>query len=417
MVQSLISRLFSYLSPSAQKEVAYFLRGGFWLMLGYVAQVSLGIALAAALANLLPKDIYGAYQFVLSMAAVVSVFTLTGMGSAIARAAAQGSHGALRYGTRKQLQWSAAVAFLSLALAAYYAYKGNQQLVAPFLLLACTQPFVLGFGLYRTFLYGAQRFRQSVRIDMLQRALPSLALIGTLFVTQDLTVIIAVFFISQAISLAGGYLYVVWKYRLPSTPDRELYQYSKHLSVMESLNEIAAVADKVLVWVFLGAAPLAAYALAQLPVIHLQTILGFGRTLAFPRFASAPFSEVRARIPKAIRTFFLLSLAVVVGYVALAPIFFSLLFPKYPEAVAYSQVLAFAALSIPRSLISEAFRAHGFTRELYYINITAPLTRIALLFLGLYLYGIWGAIAGILCAEAFSAIFQWTLFKHLSPLR
>lgn len=413
LVDPLILR-FSEFDRTTKDLFSYIARGGFWLFSGYAVQIVFGVILAVSFANILPKNTYGTYQFIISAAAVVSVFTLTGMGSAIARAAAQGSKASLRYGTRMQLLWSSAVFLVSITLAGYYSFRGNDQLVIPFIVLGTCQPFILAFGLFRNYLYGTERFKQSVGLEVLQRVPPFVAIIGTLYITKSLLALVAAYFLSQAFSLFFSYVYVVRKYKLPLSPLTEMYTYSKHLSLMESFNELAAVLDKILVWVFLGAAPLAAYALAQLPVIHLQNILGFGRTLASPKLAGAPFEKVHAYLPKAIRSFFLLSLMVVGSYIVLAPLLFAVLFPLYPEAVLYSQIFALTALSIPRSLIGEAFRAHGYTRELYLINLSAPITRILLLLGGLYFYGIYGALVGIVLSEAVTAVFQWHRFKRIS---
>lgn len=393
-------------------DMVYLASGGSWLVLGYALQTLTGLILSVAFANLLPKEAFGTYQFVLSLAAIVGVFTLTGVGTALVRSVAKGATGTLRYGVRTQLAWSLGMIAVSGALSLYYYLNGNLLLSAALLIIGACQPFITGFGLYKWHLQGAQRFGESVAIEAVQRLVPFAALLVAVFLTDDPLLLIFVYFVSNALSLFGAYLFVVLRHKLPLTVDPEFTKYSKHLSVMESLAEIAAAADKVLVWAFLGAAPLAAYALAQLPVIHMQNLFGFVRSLAFPKLAQKEFAELKSALPSMMARYFFIALAAVLTYLLLAPFLFTLLFPAYPEAVAYSQLLALVVLGVPRSLIGQSFAAHERTKELYIINLSTPLLRVVLLCVLLPLFGIWGAIAAVLATELYIATAQLVLFKR-----
>jgi O-antigen/teichoic acid export membrane protein len=275
------------------------------------------------------------------------------------------------------------------------------------------QPFIIGFNLYKWYLQARELFRESVVIETLQRLVPFAVVLGILLVSRDPLFLILGYFVSSALSLFCAYWYVVHRYKLTREADVELLSYGKHLSVMESLAEAANVVDKVLIWFFLGGAPLAAYALAQLPVIHLQTIFGFVRSLAFPKFAKRSIPELKLALPRKIRLYFLVALGAVSLYILAAPIIFKILFPLYPEAVLYSQLLALSVLSVPRSLVTQVFIAHQRKRELYIISVSVPIVRVGLLALLLWQFGILGAIVAILITELFAAILQWYLFARM----
>lgn len=406
-------RLLRWSEKYTKTDMVYLASGGSWILLGYIVQIVSGLGLAIAFANLLPKEVFGTYQFILSGAAIVSVFTLTGMGGAIARTAANGSEGSLRYGFRTQMIWSSGIVLAAGISSLYYHLNGNALLGNGFLIVGALQPFITGFSLYRSFLQGKQLFRESVILETTQRLTSFVVLLAALFTTNDPLVLVSVYLLSNAASLSLTYLFVVRMYAAPLSPDPELKNYSKHLSVMESFAEVANVIDKVLVWVFLGAAPLAAYVIAQMPVLHLQNLFGFMRILMFPKLAQKNFSEIIRTLPEKIRLYSLVALVVVGAYVFAAPFLFALLFPAYPESVLYSQILALSVLAIPRSLIGQTFLAHQKKRELYIMNISTPLVRIALLALLLWIWGIWGAMAAILITEIYAALLQWHLFRAL----
>ncbi|MES2931075.1 MAG: oligosaccharide flippase family protein [Patescibacteria group bacterium] len=397
-------------------DMVYLASGGSWILFGYMVQIVSGLGLAIAFANLLPKEVFGTYQFILSGAAIVSVFTLTGMGGAIARAAANGSEGSLRYGFRTQIIWSSGIVLAAAIGSLYYHINGNALLGNGFLIVGALQPFITGFSLYKSFLQGKQLFRESVILETTQRLVSFIVLLAALFTTNDPLVLVSVYLLSNAASLSLTYLFVVRKYAAPLSADPALKNYGKHLSVMESFAEVANVIDKVLVWVFLGAAPLAAYVIAQLPVMHLQNLFGFMRILMFPKLAQKDFSEIIQILPEKIRLYSLMALLVVGAYVLAAPFLFGLLFPAYPESALYSQILALSVLAIPRTLIGQAFLAHQKKRELYIMNISTPMVRVALLALFLWIWGIWGAIAAILITELYAALLQWHLFRTVRAI-
>src|SRR3989344_575296 len=112
--------LLRWMEKYTKTDMLYLAKGGFWLMLGQGILMVSGLILSVAFANLLPKDVYGTYQFIMSMASVISAFTLSGLNTSIMRAVAGGSEGALRTGVRTQLLWSTGMVVAGAALAAYY---------------------------------------------------------------------------------------------------------------------------------------------------------------------------------------------------------------------------------------------------------------------------------------------------------
>jgi O-antigen/teichoic acid export membrane protein len=396
-----------------QTDISYLAKGSFWLLVGYGAQVITGIALTYLFANYLSKETYGTYQYILSVAAICGIFTLTGIGIPIGRAIAKGELGALRYGTRVQLLWSVGIFATAAATAGYYALRGNSTLAIACGIVALVQPLLPTLGLYRHFYQNTGRFKENTILDVLQRFVPFGALFIAFAFTRDAVLLIAVYFVSQALSLAAGYAYTVVRYRLPYAPIAGVVSYGKHLSVIESVNEFANAADKALVWVFLGAAPTAVYALALLPIVHLQTIFGFVRQLAFPKLVNRSFAELRETLPAKIRLYSVAAFVTVAAYIISTPFIFHILFPKYPEAVIYSQILALSLLTIPRSLITQAFLAHEMKRELYLVNLSMPIVKLAALAAGVALWGLPGVVCAFLLAELYAAVFQMYLFRHV----
>ena len=413
MLESLKIQLVKLLRWSeryTKTDMLYLTKGGFWLVLGHIIQIASGLVLAVAFANLLPKETFGTYQFIMSMAVIISAFTLTGMGTAITRAVAQGSEGALRAGLRAQMRWSSAMVFVGAALAAYYYLNGNTVLGSSFLIAGAFSPFATGFGLSKSYLIGKQLFRESALLGLSRKLLPVLAVLAAVYLTQDVVTLVLVYFLSNTLSAGMLYALVVRRYRLPDTKEQDMVSYSKHLSALRIFSEIINQADKILVWVFLGAAPLAAYSLAQLPVTQLRQVFKLSSSLTFPKFSTMDFATTKKFLPHKVRVFLLVTVVVVVIYILLAPLFFTTLFPAYPESILLSQVLSLLILSKPRSLYGQVFTAHKMKRQQYITSISSNILKLVLLIVLLPLYGVWGAVYALLGTHLYLNIITRYLF-------
>jgi O-antigen/teichoic acid export membrane protein len=298
------------------------------------------------------------------------------------------------------------------AAALYYFLNGNTLLAIALLITAAFKPFIVSFHLFSPYLNGKQQFRRKVLLEIFQAFLPFVALVCALFLTKDPLIIIFVYFASHTISSFLAYQSVARLYTPSSQIDPELKNYSKHVSVMNAFVTFASHFDKILVWKFLGAVPVAAYAVAQAPIAHMSSIAQLVHTLAFPKLVNKRFFELRTILPQKIQQYFLVASMGVVAYIVAAPFLFGLLFPNYPESVLYSQLLALGILAAPRALIGQAFSAHRMKKELYILNLSTPLVRILLLLLFIPFYGILGTIAALLLTEVYTTALVWILFSR-----
>src|SRR5688572_20479176 len=85
-----LKRLLLWSQAYTRTDMLYLARGGFWTVLNFVVAGSVSIALAVAFANLLPKETYGTYRYVLSIANAFGFLALTGMNAAVTRSVARG---------------------------------------------------------------------------------------------------------------------------------------------------------------------------------------------------------------------------------------------------------------------------------------------------------------------------------------
>ena len=411
-MQQQLLQLLRWSERYTKTDMVYLAYGGFWTMLGYAIQVLGGIIITVALANLIPRETYGTYQFVISTASILGVFTLTGMGTAINRAVSQGKPGAFRSGVRTKLKWSLGIIVASGAVASYYFYQGNDTLGYAFLIAGAATPLIDSFRMYNYFLNGQRRFKEAAVLGSIRKLLPIVAILTSLTLTNNVLILLATHFVSNALSFLLMYGVVIYRHHPPIDADADAVGFSKHLSIIALFSRAASHADKILIWHFLGAAAVAVFTVAQLATRYSGSFLNTLSGIALPKLATRDLSTLQQTLPRKVLLFSAVMALAAVLYILLAPFVFALLFPEYPESVLLSQVLALTLLFIPRSLYTKALTAHACTRELYLLGIINPASKLTLLAILLPLYGLWGAVYAFIISGAIEMVVVYVLFKR-----
>ncbi|MDO8514701.1 MAG: oligosaccharide flippase family protein [bacterium] len=396
-------------------DMLYMTHGGFWLSLAKGVGLFSSLLFAVAMANLIPPEVFGTYKFVLSGAAIIGAFSLTGMGAAITQAVARGFEGALQEGTRAYFKWSWGVIGISIAVAIYYFINDNFVLAISFLIAGACSPIITGFSFFAQFISGKKDFRTQALYDSVRNVTPAAVLILTIFLTRDPILIILAYFVSSALCNFLLHLSTVQRYRPNERVDPDTVVYGKHASVTGILAKVAEQVDKVLVFHYLGAAQLAVYAFAQTPINNLKLLNDIPSRLALPKLSARGLPELQESLPRKVFLLVGIMLVIAIIYIVAAPFVFRLLFPQYLDAIVFTQILAISLIFAPGSMFNEALTAHLKKREMYISQTVLPVTRIALLIVLLPLYGIWGAVGALIVSQALMFALAGFLFwqaKH-----
>ncbi|MFC1801910.1 oligosaccharide flippase family protein [Patescibacteria group bacterium] len=408
MLEKLKNKTYNLLRWSekyTKTDMIYFTSGNFWLLLGQIIPTAVGISLTIAFANLLPKEVFGTYKYVLSIAGFLSAFSLTGMWTALLKDVAQGREGVIKSAFWISFRWSLGASAIALILATYYFVKGNLVLGISSSLIALSLPILNSGSLYPAFLSGKKDFKLFSVTRILSGVIITGTMIATLFVTQNIIIIITAYFIiTTAVSLSF-YLFTVNKYKtIKEAISKETLRYAKHLSFMGILGRLADHLDKLLLWHFAGPIQLAIYTFATKPIIELRGLLGNVFPLALPKFSNKSIDEVYKNLPLRMLQSIIIIIPIIILYVVLAPFLFKYVFPEYTEAIIYSQLFSLILLLEPKGFIGTALVAHAKVKEQYILNITGSVSKILLLIFLLPTFGILGAIIALIGSEIFIAI-------------
>ncbi len=408
------TRIYQFLRKTQKytgTDNVYLAKGEFWLTSGQIISLVPAFLLAVAFANLIPKETYGLYKYVLSIFGILGVFTLSNMGIAVLRAIAQGYEGSLIPAFKTKIRWGILGGIVCLGLAGYYYLNNDIALAVCFLIAAIFVPLLHSLSVFGSFLKGKKLFKISVKYGIISQIIAATTMIAALFLTKNIFVIISIYFISHTL-IKFIFLKVILKKIPPNKKvDPETIPYGKYLSFINIPGWIITHLDEILLWHFLGASQLAIYAFAAIPVSKIKSLTGSLKALAQPKLSQRSNEELKKTLPKKIFKLFLAIIPIVILYIVLAPFLYKIFFPQYLESVIYSQILVLTLLFFPQMLFTSALHAQKKKKEITVRQIIMPPIKITLLLLLVPAYGIMGLISTRLIMGVIDLPLIFYLFK------
>lgn len=375
-------------------DMVYLAQGGFWLNTSTVIANIFALVLSIMFARFVSKDVYGTYQFLISIGSIIGGMTLVGMNSAVTQAVARGFDGVFQKSIREQLRFALIPFFIGIIGSFYYLFFGNITLSVSVAVIAILLPISNTFNTWAAFLVGKKDFKHLFIFGQIVNLVYYGGFISIIFIFPSTLPLVIANFLLNVITNILIYLLVVKKYKPQGPTDPEALGYGKKLSLSSLLPMIAINIDNLLIFHFLGSVQLAIYAFASNLPEKLASFLRPISSVAFPKLSAKEPSEISANISKKTFRLFLLALTSGLLYIVFAPFIFKIFFPQYEASVIYSQLYTIAVvISISSSLPVTALYATR-SKHIYLINVTYPLYNIGIVCLGAYMFGIWGVIVG-----------------------
>lgn len=397
-------------------DMLYFTKGSFWLMIGQGAASSSSLVLAIAFANLLPAEIYGTYKYILSVAAILTIPTLTGIGAALTQAIARGYEGSYTPALILRLKWGLLGTLGSLFLAGYYFLRGNTELALAFTLISPFIPLVEIFGMYSALFYGKKMFRESSLYFIVNRAVYAIAILCTIVLTNNLYFVLAAYFIPLTCIQLILLLRAAKKYPLNNNAEPHTLRTGVHLSFNGMVSYVSLYLDSILLFHYLGPIGVALYTFAAAPVKQIRASYKNVTTLTLPKLSERSAKNIDSLLLERLGKLFGIGVVIAGSYALVAPFVFSTFLPSYTDAVVYSQLLAgILALELPLVFLGSAVQSRlNVTPDfwLYLRNIPTIFFIVTAVFLT-PVYGILGIIFSRYVATISSIItngIQWYLF-------
>ena len=415
MLQHTQARFINFLRWSekyTKTDMVYLARGGFWSLAGQIIAAIVALGVSVIFGRYVPKDVYGNYKFILSIVGILSIFSLSNMGTAVAQSAARGYDGALIQGYKLNLRWSILIFVGAIGFGAYYSYFGNFALAIGIALGGCVTPFLSGANLAGSYLNGKQDFpRATLYFGILGVIIPALALIGTIFITKNLLILVCVYFISNLIVDFYFYVRTVRLYHTREGMfDAGMFSYGKHLSIMGMIAGIAGGLDQLLLFHYTGAINLAVYAFA---IGILDQVKGPVKTLdkmMQARFSNRGTAHIEASMENKMFWMLLVGISGIALFYVAAPFIYETLFPAYTDAIPYARLYACTLLGFGTVPIASYFASHKKIREQYFMNVGGSVVQILCMVVGVLWLGLWGLVLARVIANTINSLIILALY-------
>jgi len=394
-----------------QTDMVYLAKGGFWWIFGNVCVLVVSFVTMIAFSRWVSREVFGTYQYVLSVIGILAIFTLPRMQSALVRAVAKGKEGMLWLSAKTSFKWSFIGVAGCLVISGWYFFHQNFILGNSFLIASFLFPIPRISNLLFNFWQGRKKFDIQAKYSIIISILEALVFLPVLFLTNNLILIILAYFISRSI-FRGIFFKLTLKKIRNQEKDKETLSFGKHLTLMQSIALFGGQIDKIIIWQFLGPIPVAIYSFAQLPVQRIAGLIPIA-PLALPKLSQKNIKEVKKGIFKKFSKLFLISVPLTLFLILVTPLMYKILFPQYLESIPYFQVLVLTLLFIPFSLLSTSFVAEMRKRELYISSSVIPILKMILFLILIPFYGIWGIIAAILITQVCGSALTFYLFKKI----
>ncbi len=390
-------------------DMVYLTSGGFWLSAGQVISSASAFLLSIAFANLLPKETYGVYRYILSMVSLLTIPALPGITTAVTRAVSAGFDGTLVASIKAKIRWGFFSSLASLGVAGYYYFNHNNTLAISFLVAAVFLPFMDAFGLYTALLNGKKKYWVWTKYGAITQIVSVASLIAALFLTKNLFFILLAYFVSWTLLRYIFLKITLRKFIASQTQDPKALSYGKHLSLMKVANITASYIDRLFVFHFLGPISLAVYSFAIAVPEQIKGALSFLDTLAFPKFVARDAKEIKSSFKTKFLRLLLLGILIVGVYVLAAPLIYKIFFPQYKDSIFYSQLFALSMLNLIFFPATTALKAKKKIKELYISNTVGPIFQIAIMLI----FIIWKGLLGLIIARIISRFFGGLLDTFL----
>lgn len=397
-------------------DMVYLAKGGFWLTFGHVISSISAFLLAVAFANLLPREIYGTYKYVISIAGILTILTLRGMNLAIFHAVARGFEGVFLKAFKTQIKWGILSSMASISIGFYYFFNANNTLAISFWIIAIFLSLMDPLGIYQSFLQGKKLFNLSAIYGSLSQIISITILITVVFFTNNIFILLFAYFASWTLIRLSFFVIAVKKFPPNNNIDPKTIEYGKRTSFVKILDSLVSSVDSILIFHYLGAINLAIYSFAIAPTSQLKGLTGHLSTLAMPKLANRASSEINHILKKRIIYLFFLGLFISLIYILTAPYIYQIFFPKYLDSVFFSQVFSLMiAIYLPQAIFGAALSAKLTLippKMLYLWNLPGIIFIIFALIFVVKL-GILGVILGRLLASASNFVINLIVWKKI----
>jgi len=361
-------------------DMVYLTREGFWSLLGQVIGSACSFLVAVLLANILSKESFGEYRFVLSMIPVLALFALPGINTAFVRSVARGNGTDLPKMVNTEIRWGFLGSLVALLIASYYFLNGDTGFFFALVLTAVFLPFLEPFSIYAAYYKGKQNFKTPMIYESASRVFQTVALIVVGLITKSVPALVGAFLVGQIVARLFFYIKTLRNEKLSASREStdenqsdDTIKYGKQLTATQIVGTVTGSIDKLVVGYFLGPEILAIYYVALAIPKNIVLMFNVVPRIAFPRFSKNTWEpRERARIIYKLLVFLGALIVPALLYFFLIPFALPLVFKDYGASIPAALILSALILLSPlNATIGQVLQARKLVKNMIFLQVIA----------------------------------------------
>lgn len=327
----------------------------------YIVIAGVGLALSISFAHFSTKEVFGQYQFILSVFALFSVFSLPGLNIAALKSVSRGESGAITQAVRMSFFWSMIAMPFLIGYGIYKIYVGvieSSMIGWIFIFFGLLFPFLNAPNTWYVHYEGRLMFLPvTIRTIFASLFTATLLFLG-LWNQQSIFILVSIWFFTSA--LFGWFFY--WEVRkierqTENRPALLDVPYGFRVSVQKFFVGLTENIPVIAISLFLGFEAVANFQVTAVFVGAVSGLLGALAAMALPVI----FSDVDARHKGLLLYSVLSGVLASIGYVILVEALFLFVYgEQYRESFELARLLVFLPLLVSlRMFMVNIFTARG----------------------------------------------------------
>ncbi len=268
-------------------ERNHVLRNGFWISFRYGIISLAGFLVSVIFARMSDKETYGSFQYVLSIVALVSVFSLPGLSFSALKGVVHGAFGSVAQAVRMGLRMSFIGSILLFCIGIFQWHFSSEEVAKSFFVAAFFFPFFYGFNPWYTYYEGQKIFRSVALRSISISFLWVLALLLLLFFRANLLLIVSVYF--AVTSIFSVWFFFEAKSRYHNEKEDFSFRYALAVTGQKFFLNLTENLPPILIGAVFGYSLVAVFQIAYFPLSALSAYFGALIALKLPDF----FKEFR----------------------------------------------------------------------------------------------------------------------------
>jgi O-antigen/teichoic acid export membrane protein len=390
MISRTRSKIYQLSKKYGQKmglDLPYFVKNGFWVIVRKFFDVTAGVLLSVVFARLASQEVYGQYQYILSIFGTVSILSIPGLNTSLIKSVAEERDGEYENIVKISFFWSFLGIPILFAIGAYYYLTASHSLGIALILASIFFPFFYAPNTWYNFLQGKKRFDVLAKFGAMQAVLNTIATIIVIFFYRNSLIAITLTYLVSYTFFNVFYYFKSLKYIENSARDAESISYGFFLTKLSVISTISANLDKILIGIFLSPVALAIYSVGMLFTSQIQAI-----SKSFLLVVSVKAIRQKILTKEAyLKIFALGALATIIFMFCLKFIIPFLFSNKYADSIFLSEIsMIFFPFYVINLLYSNEYTFGARKSILLKNSIIFPIVQILLISLTLPTFGIKG---------------------------